>query len=71
MKHHKTNEDYATWWDYPPHTYCGGCSWRRGVPTSHDGPCPRIVATEFYPDGSVKSVEFEDHPIYRSVHGVV
>lgn len=38
--------------------YCSG----GGVQTIHHGQCPKVKAFEYFPDGSVKRVEFHGEP---------
>lgn len=35
---------------------CGHCGY------SHCGPCPRIKAIEYHPDGTIKRIEYVDAP---------
>ena len=43
-----------------PLQQCGHCG------LMHTGPCPRIKAIEYYPDGTVKRVEYRE-PQFQSV----
>ena len=40
----------------------GACPWCSGEYTNviHSGPCPRIKAIEYHPNGTIKRVEFNE-----------
>jgi len=43
--------------------FCGHCgSW-------HGPACPRVKAIEYYPDGTIKRVEYNDFPPFSGLAG--
>ena len=42
-------DNYCRWCSNPPHSYI-----------VHYGPCPRVKAIEYYPNGTLKHVEFHE-----------
>ena len=44
----------------PPNDYCPHCSNPPYRYVIHAGKCPYVKAIEYYPDGSIKRVEFKE-----------
>ena len=48
-------------------TYCPYCSNPPNYLAYHSGACPKVKSIEYYPDGTVKKIEFKDSNLAKEL----